>query len=68
MIFWRILKNQTVVGPHLLPYSERNTMDVNGDHQLITSILQNIFYVQQKKETHAGMEPSWEPLTYTSPI
>ncbi len=23
---------------------------------LITSILQNIFYVQQQKETHAGLE------------
>ncbi len=32
-------------------------MEVNGDHQLITSILQNIlFYLQQKKETHTGLE------------
>ncbi len=29
-----ILKNQTVVGHHWHPYSEGNTMEVNGDHQL----------------------------------
>ncbi len=34
--------------------SEINTMEVNGDHQLI---LQNIlFHVQHKKETHTGLE------------
>jgi len=29
---------------------------VNGCHQLATNILQNIFCVQQKEETHTGLD------------
>jgi len=33
------------------------TMEVNGVHQLVTDILQNIFFcVQQKKEIHTGLK------------
>ncbi len=44
--FWRT--------KHLLVW---NTMEVNGDHQLFDSILQNIlFCVQHKKEAFTGLE------------
>ncbi len=44
-------KNQSVVGHHLLPYGEINTVEVNGDqHQLFDySILQNILFMFSRR-------------------
>ncbi len=53
-----ILKNQTVVGPHDFHSRERNTIEVNGDHQLFDyqHSLKYLLYVQHKKQTHTGFE------------
>ncbi len=53
--FWRTKQLLVPIDFHS---REINTMEVNGDHQLFDySILQNIFfYVQQKRETHTGLE------------
>jgi len=41
---------------------KKKTMEVNGVHQLLTKILYNIFLcVQQKKETHTGLEQHKSP-------
>ncbi len=36
------------------------TMEVTGDQQLFTHILQNNIYAQQKKETHSGLKKQLE--------
>jgi len=39
---------------------ETNSIQVNGAHQLVIDILQNVFfYVPNKKELHTGSEQHW---------
>ncbi len=42
----------------MLTSRERNTMEVNGDHQLFDyqHSSKHLFFVQHKKETHTGLE------------
>jgi len=63
-----VQKKKSFTHPHVVPnlyeflssseHKRRYFYEVDGYRKLVTNILQNIFLIQQKKDTHTGLEQS----------
>jgi len=49
-----IYKNDSCLAPLMTRVEKKNTMEVNGAK--VPIVLKNIFCVEQKKETHTGLQ------------
>ncbi len=55
--FWRILVTKQLLGPIDFHSMKIIPWESMGDQKfLVTNILQNIFYVEENKEIHTGLE------------